>query len=424
MVRMTRGCRALLVVVLAAAMLAAGTDHAVATDGAPDGQPGASAAGLLPLPAWWHGKVCDTGLSPGSKPLGASLDGVMACGPMPSDGAGEALVRFPDGWGEKEWQCVELAMRWLYLAYGVKTYQANGNQVVSHYRTAYGGGLVKVTNGTVGEAPATGDVLSFAGTTSNPYGHTAVVIGSTVDASGNGAISLMEQNFHADGSATLPVKGWVVKTVATDGSRYPGAVSWLHHPLPLDLTLTTSSARLATGSTVTVTAHAAQGGRPLAGVSVQLMASTVDGTELFLPDVTTDASGDAAFSFPAELDTTFRAHAASSWANPDTYSPPASVSVHALVSIRVPAARPAAGDRIQIHGIATPARPGLVVQRQRLVHGSWVTLASAITDAKGRVVFEITPGRKHTLYTYRLRIQPSPGLGGAVSTVATVRTLK
>ena len=76
----------------------------------------------------------------GAHPLGASYRGVEVCGPRPgADGAPNRLVRFfPGAWGELEWQCVELSMRYLYLAYGVLPYGANGKDVVANYsqRTA------------------------------------------------------------------------------------------------------------------------------------------------------------------------------------------------------------------------------------------------------------------------------------------------
>src|SRR5438132_11814491 len=101
----------------------------------------------LPSPSWLSGS-CESGSYAGGHPLGASYRGVAVCGPRPgADGAANRLVRFFDGaWGELEWQCVELSMRYMYLAYGVSPYGANGKDVVANYTTASGGGLVKRTN--------------------------------------------------------------------------------------------------------------------------------------------------------------------------------------------------------------------------------------------------------------------------------------
>src|SRR5690242_11658570 len=89
-------------------------------------------------PSWWNGD-CDANNNPGSSPLGASYNGVKACG-----GGTDRLVRFFNGaWGEYEWQCVELSMRYMYLVYGIAPYSANGKEVVNNYP---GSVLSKVTN--------------------------------------------------------------------------------------------------------------------------------------------------------------------------------------------------------------------------------------------------------------------------------------
>ncbi len=52
--------------------------------------------------------------------------------------------------------------------------------------------LVKISNGTAGKPPQAGDILSYGMT--SLYGHTSVVTGSNVDGSGNGTITIIEQN--------------------------------------------------------------------------------------------------------------------------------------------------------------------------------------------------------------------------------------
>ncbi len=182
----------------------------------------------LPAPSWWSG-TCDSGNYPGAHALGASYRGVAVCGPRPgADGAPNRLVRFfPGAWGELEWQCVELSMRYLYVAYGVSPYGANGKDVVDNYSTAYGGGLVRVANGVPGSKPAPGDVISFGATGSSPLGHTGVVESVNVDGSGNGSIRILSQNDTSDGWRTLSVANWSVDGPA--GGL--GVVSaWLHKP--------------------------------------------------------------------------------------------------------------------------------------------------------------------------------------------------
>ncbi|MBN1260330.1 MAG: CHAP domain-containing protein [Anaerolineae bacterium] len=180
--------------------------------------------GMLPFPDWWDGD-CDTnhyreqtGID--TFPLGATYRGVKACGPRPwYDGAPDVLVRFfPGAFGQYEWECVELSMRYLYLAHGTPPYPGNGKDVVSNYP---GEVLVTVANGTPGQAPQPGDVLSYGPTTT--YGHTAVVTGSDVDSAGNGAITIMEQNSSETGARTHTVSDWWVESYSTISG-------WLHDP--------------------------------------------------------------------------------------------------------------------------------------------------------------------------------------------------
>ena len=149
------------------------------------------------------------------------------CGPRRNaDGGVDRLVRFfPGAWGEQEWECVELAMRFMYVAYGVHPYSANGMDVYANYSTAYGGGLVKIADGTAGRPPAPGDVLTFGPSSSNPMGHVGVVESSAVNESGNGTLRMLSQNDTADGWRTLAIRGWSV-----DGSALATGpvVGWLH----------------------------------------------------------------------------------------------------------------------------------------------------------------------------------------------------
>jgi hypothetical protein len=182
----------------------------------------------LPAPSWWSGS-CDSGNYAGAHALGASYRGVDVCGPRPgADGAPNRLVRFfPGAWGELEWQCVELSMRFMYVAYGVSPYGANGKDVVDNYTPAAGGGLVRIANGTPGTAPAPGDVISFGPTATSPLGHTGVVASVSVDGNGNGSIRILSQNDTADGWRAVSVSGWSVDGPAGGLGTVGG---WLHKP--------------------------------------------------------------------------------------------------------------------------------------------------------------------------------------------------
>ncbi len=181
--------------------------------------------GNLPTPAWWNGD-CDyntyynrSGWS--SYRLGAVYQGMPACGPRPySDGAPDVDVRFFSGaWGVYEWECVELSMRFLYQAYGVNPYPANGSQVVWNYS---GNRMRQISNGATGNAPQPGDVLSYGATSTD--GHTSVVTESNVNSAGNGTIAVIEENSSAGGSKSLAVNGWYVSS-GVSGWLRPNNVS-------------------------------------------------------------------------------------------------------------------------------------------------------------------------------------------------------
>ena len=90
---------------------------------------GTDAAGLtdLPFPPWWSGD-CNVNNHPGSYPLGSSFRGVKACGPRNT----EVWVNFGAGASQLEWQCPEITKRYLYLAFGIPPFSANGKDVVNN----------------------------------------------------------------------------------------------------------------------------------------------------------------------------------------------------------------------------------------------------------------------------------------------------
>jgi hypothetical protein len=70
---------------------------------------------------------------PGSSALGASFNGVKACDPGPVQGGSDHIVSF-GGFGEYEWVCVELVMRYMYLVYGITPFSSpDGSNVVANY---------------------------------------------------------------------------------------------------------------------------------------------------------------------------------------------------------------------------------------------------------------------------------------------------
>lgn len=198
-----------------------------------------------PSPVWWNGD-CDlvnyrNATGKNSYPLGGSYLGIKACGPRPNWDSGAPnpgpIVRFFAGaWGEYEWQCVELVMRYLYIAYRINPYGANGSQVVANYS---GSVLHKVSNGTSGKYPRPGDVVSYESTST--FGHTDIVVSSSVDANGNGTFTTLNQNYGGtsttalQGYRTMNVRNWVAGNAngwLTTGTQNTAPTGYLDAPTP------------------------------------------------------------------------------------------------------------------------------------------------------------------------------------------------
>ncbi|WP_194891648.1 Ig-like domain-containing protein [Catenulispora pinisilvae] len=231
-----------------------------------------SALSSLSEPSWWNGKTCDSGNS-ASYQLGSSnVRGIIACGPTPAypDYAKDVrdMSGFPISWNE--WECTELAGRYMYEAgYISNSYQASGGQIVENYR---GSKLTKVTNGQANNvSPAPGDVISMA--TNGADGHVALVLANNVNSSGNGSITLLQQNFSENGLGTMSVSGGMVASEepGNTGYGYVNGVAWLHDPAdgvktpPSDFNVTIdANGAAATGqnvsSTVNLTAMASSQG--------------------------------------------------------------------------------------------------------------------------------------------------------------------
>lgn len=194
-----------------------------------------SATLALRAPSWWSGAGCDSAhwdavarrsgwRGAGAHRLGAVYLGVPVCGPRPAiDGSPDVMWR-RSGWGYPEWQCTELAFRFMAQVYGVRPYAAAGGTVVSLYRSRFGGGLVRYRNGAVGHAPQPGDVLSFTGR-SIYDGHVVVVAASHVDRYGDGTLLTLSQDDTATGWRTVRVRHWRVASLG-----WMPAWGWLHDP--------------------------------------------------------------------------------------------------------------------------------------------------------------------------------------------------
>jgi hypothetical protein len=133
----------------------------------------------------------------------------------------------------------------LYVRYGAPVIMStNGAQIVDHYAAAHPSQFVAVANGTPDHAPQPGDVISLSGNSQfSDTGHTQVVAASTVDANGNGTVSVVQQNAGSTGTAAYAVRNWVMPGMY--GYSY---VKWLHARMPLSYALTGQQIYAAAGA--------------------------------------------------------------------------------------------------------------------------------------------------------------------------------
>jgi hypothetical protein len=196
--------------------------------------PAADNPGSLGDVPWWNG-ACDaahylavSGVEP--HPMQASFLGLQACWPRPVYGEGpDVPVTFSGAqWSVLEFECVELSLRFMQLAWGVHPYPANGVDVVPGYYPSKGlynpsgpNLTVQRNDGSAAELTP-GDVLSESDSSS--AGHTAVVNWAALDATGSGRISVLEENASSSGSESYSVSRYVIQ------DSWSHITGWLHNP--------------------------------------------------------------------------------------------------------------------------------------------------------------------------------------------------
>ena len=147
----------------------------------------------------------------GGHPLGASFRHIYACGPS---------IGQPTPFDDIGFQCVELSARYLWSVNGDYVADVPTGEALVEY--AHAQFAIPVGTSGTNSVPLPGDVVSIAGGATTPgVGHTAVVVATHVDESGDGAITIMEQN----GSIT----GWNHITMSDWTPSYGGQITltWL-----------------------------------------------------------------------------------------------------------------------------------------------------------------------------------------------------
>jgi hypothetical protein len=164
-----------------------------------------------------------TGDGIAGKNLGAEFDNIYAC--KPAEGYAWNTVDTIEG----DFQCTELAGRFLYAKYGMNvTSFGDGRNFVAKAHSEF----PSIPIGTPGvhSYPMPGDVVSmYGGSKADPDGHVAVVTSVTGlnFKTGTGYISVMEENGSTNGADKITVNAWA-ETYGSPSNAYYyyTALSW------------------------------------------------------------------------------------------------------------------------------------------------------------------------------------------------------
>jgi hypothetical protein len=80
------------------------------------------------------------------------------------------------------------------------------------------------------------------------------------------------------------------------------------------------------------------------------------------------------------------------------------------------------GQKVRLTGSVTPGKRKVLVKRQRLVKGKWVTFGKTRTKARGKYRFSVTPTVKNGSYTYRVVSAPFKGYAKGISSTVSFRS--
>jgi len=218
------------------------TTHTTHTTQAAPEQPQRATSAALPTqygglawPHWWSG-TCNVNNYPPGHLLTTGqgkLGGLEICSPSSTTLGGSVWVPF-DGYGALQWQCVELSLRYMDIAWGVHPYSMNdAYTIATDFPFSTYPNIEKIpNNGVAGVIPQPGDVMQLSENGSNPDpGHTGVVESVSVNSSGNGYIVFDSENGNLNGRYDLYVgssAGLPAWEVGGDGVNYTTA--WLHNP--------------------------------------------------------------------------------------------------------------------------------------------------------------------------------------------------
>ena len=228
------------------------------------------AGAAVPPSGYGTGSAFCSQAVPGGAVLHYSFDGVFACGPANNSGTGYEVPAPPSpyaGFFEDsgyEFQCTELANRVLFDVWtlspvsddafnGENLVGVNFAATVNHYNPSV---APLIPNGMQGIAYLPGDIVSFS---DGGDGHVAVVAKSTENSSGDGTVTLLEENGSKSGKTTATVTNWVMSKPADSSIEVPVNFDALASPPTPPPTVTNFSASPSTlpssGGQVTLSAN-------------------------------------------------------------------------------------------------------------------------------------------------------------------------
>lgn len=110
---------------------------------------------------------------------------------------------------------------------------------------------------------------------------------------------------------------------------------------------------------------------------------------------------------------------AQGWTPPQ---PPPPAATATKVSVKPSTTKPRKGKTVTLAVRVSPSKKSVLVKRQMLVKGTWKTMATKRTDAKGRVTFTFRWPKKVTANTYRVVTAKKGSLPAGSSAEFTLRT--
>ena len=253
--------------------------------------------------------------------------GVPACGPTGTTNIslknGSTIIYTPG------FQCVELTDRYLYVKKGWTSLPGNGARVARAYAAAHS--MSTVTNGTVGTAPHVGDVISFSNVSDfSDTGHAAVVSASAVDGSGNGSVTILNQNVTINGApataatVNLTVSNWNVNKLGFSFLEWlPVGVAATNPGVPTSVSAVGGNA----SAQVSFTAPASDGGSPITGYRVTASPGGKTATGASSPLTVSGLTNGTAYTFTVHATNAVGNSAESAASNPVTpAAPPVTIS--------------------------------------------------------------------------------------------------